>query len=152
MSLSLVKADLAHVPLIAAMHRICFTEYWDAPAVADILTMPGSFGWVAQEPAADAAAPPRPAGLILCRVAADEAEVLTIAVLPPYRRRGVGRMLLDAALDTAGRAGAEAMFLEAAANNTAALALYSSVGFSQVGLRPRYYGGVIDALILRRDL
>ena len=72
----------------------------------------------------------------------DEAEILTIAVLPPWRRTGLGARLLEAAMASAARAGALTMFLEAAADNDAALGLYRSKGFDRVGLRKGYYGGI----------
>jgi ribosomal-protein-alanine N-acetyltransferase len=134
----------AHSALLAGMHRICFAEPWDEAAMADLLAMPGAYGFVV---CADT-----PKGFILCRAAAGEAEVLTLLVLPPYRRTGLAATLLDAAMAAARAKAVEAMFLEVASNNTAAQGLYERQGFRQVGRRPRYYGGNIDALILRRDL
>jgi ribosomal-protein-alanine N-acetyltransferase len=96
-----------------------------------------------------------PLGFALIRVSADEAELLTIAVHPAAQRRGLGRALL---LDCGRRAlefGAATLFLEVAADNAPAQALYARSGFTQVGRRPRYYrrgGGACDALILRREL
>jgi ribosomal-protein-alanine N-acetyltransferase len=81
---------------------------------------------------------------------------LTLAVAPEARRRGLGRALLDAGLAAAAASGAEAMFLEVAADNAAALALYAGAGFDRVGLRRGYYprvaGSAADALTLRRAL
>lgn len=127
---------------MAGMHRICFAEPWDEAAMAGLLAMPGVFGLLAGGERSDS-----PQGFILCRKAADEAEVLTLLVLPPYRRSGVGGRLLEAAWLQVGAAG---MFLEVAADNAAGLALYSSHGFVPVGRRPRYYSGRTDALVLRR--
>lgn len=88
-------------------------------------------------------------GFVLARVVADETEILTLAVDPLVQRQGAGRSLLQAAMDDARQRGAAAMFLEAAPSNAAALALYGSAGFVQVGRRPRYYPGGGDALVLR---
>jgi ribosomal-protein-alanine N-acetyltransferase len=88
------------------------------------------------------------------RTIADEAELLTIAVRPGLRRRGLGARLLGAALDLTARRGAVSMFLEVAATNQPALALYQRAGFRLVGRRTGYYVGATacdDALILRRD-
>ncbi len=104
--------------------------------------MPGTFAF--QVPGA---------GFILCRQAADEAEVLTLAIAPEYRRQGLAGRLLDVAIAAAVKVGATAVFLEVAANNTPGLGLYAAAGFIQVGRRRRYYStasGGIDALILRR--
>lgn len=149
MSLRLEPVSPVHVPVLAAMHRICFVEVWDEASMADILAMPGTFGLLALEGAGEAA---KPAAFVLCRVAADEAEILTILVLPPYRRQGLASQLLQAAKDKACSLGASAMFLEAAETNSAALALYSSHQFFRVGRRPNYYGGKTAALVLRCEL
>ncbi len=95
-------------------------------------------------------------GFALARVAADDAEILTIAVRPDARRRGIGRRLL-AELERAARsAGALTLFLEVAGNNAAAVNLYESAGFTCTGRRPRYYrqrdGRRADALILAKPL
>lgn len=151
--IELVPAALVHAELLAGMHRICFADAWDADAMAALLAMPGAQGLIAVDGASliPAVAPPGPAGFVLWRAAAGEAEILTIAVLPPWRRAGLGATLLDAALAASAAAGAEAMFLEAAADNVAALALYEKRGFSRVGLRKAYYGDK-DAVVMRRDL
>lgn len=97
-----------------------------------------------------------PDGFILLQVAAGEAEILTLAVDPDQRRAGRGQSLIQAALKAAQAAGADAMFLEVAVDNDAAIALYGCAGFVQTGIRRGYYarpGDVrVDALILRRDL
>lgn len=149
----LLAASLAHAELMAAMHRICFADAWGAESMASLLAMPGAAGLVAVDGGSlvPALAPPGPAGFVLWRAAAGEAEILTIAVLPPWRRGGLGDRLLDAALAAARTAGAEAMFLEAASDNIAALALYEKRGFVRVGLRKAYYGDK-DAVVMRRDL
>ena len=91
-------------------------------------------------------------GFVLARVVADEAEILTLAVDPHRQGQGAGHLLLQAAMGEAQRRGAVAIFLEVAPSNAAALALYGSAGFVQVGRRPRYYPGGGDALVLRGPL
>jgi ribosomal-protein-alanine N-acetyltransferase len=128
---------------LAALHALAFppAEAWSAEAMALMLEMPGSFGlWLPG------------AGLVLARVAVDEAEILTIAVVPAARRRGLGAALLAAALAGAGLRGAASMFLEVAAENTPALALYAALGFFRVGQRRHYYGQGRDALVMRRGI
>lgn len=98
---------------------------------------------------------PDPGGFALGRAVAGEAELLTIAVTPRKRRRGLGQRLLKAFLQDARARGADAAFLEVAANNPAAIGLYLAAGFARVGRRPGYYptpDGAIDALCFRRDL
>jgi len=88
---------------------------------------------------------------VLARTAAGEAEILTLAVAPHARGRGLGRALLDRAIAQAETQGAQALFLEVGADNPHALALYGALGFAKVGLRKRYYGAG-DALVLRLSL
>jgi ribosomal-protein-alanine N-acetyltransferase len=85
-------------------------------------------------------------------VVADSAEILTVGVIPSARRRGIARLLLDGLLVEARRRGAVEAFLEVRVDNEAALALYASEGFTQVGLRPGYYDGRVDAVVMRREL
>jgi ribosomal-protein-alanine N-acetyltransferase len=136
-------ATAADLPALAALHARCFppAEAWSESALGGLLAMPGAYAlW---QPAA---------GLVLARVAADEAEILTLGVAPAARRQGVGAALLTAALALAAKAGAATMFLEVAASNTAAQALYAAAGFSAAGRRAGYYGAGEDALILGRLL
>ncbi len=98
----------------------------------------------------------RLAGFVLVRVVADEAEILTIAVRGAFRRRGLGRMLMEEALRRLHRAGASACFLEVDRGNAPAVALYRSLGFAVVGERRDYYrsGTAQDgtALVMRLQL
>lgn len=83
----------------------------------------------------------------------DELHINNLAVLPAWRRRGVGRALLEAVLDEARRLGAMRATLEVRASNQAARALYERAGFRPAGLRRGYYTNPVeDALILWRDL
>jgi len=153
MTVELLPAALVHAELLAAMHKICFAEPWSPQSMAASLGMPGVAGLIAVE--GESMSPSQggagPAGLLLWRLAAGEGEILTLAVLPPWRRHGLAHRLMAAALAAAASAGTEAMFLEVAADNLAAAALYRGLGFIEVGLRKGYYNG-IDALTMRRDL
>ncbi|WP_428391234.1 ribosomal protein S18-alanine N-acetyltransferase [Lichenicoccus sp.] len=136
----------AHAELLAALHRASFAagERWDAAAIAALLAMPGCFA---------ALAPDRePCGMAIVRVASDEAELLTLAVLPACRRQRLAAGLLDAVTRHAAAAGAKQMFLEVAETNIAASALYHRVGFAAVGRRPRYYAEGTDAILMSRAL
>ena len=86
-------------------------------------------------------------------LAADEAELLKIAVAPARRRQGIGRALLADAVAGAIRSGARRLFLEVRERNQAARALYSDAGFTEVGRRKGYYRHPSDdALILEKNL
>ncbi|MFA5121182.1 GNAT family N-acetyltransferase [Zavarzinia sp.] len=130
---------------LAAIHGAAFPDApLDAGELARLAAMPGAIVLAAA------------AGFILLSRAADETEVVTLAVLPAARRAGLGRRLLEAGLAAAAAAGAATAFLEVAIDNEAALSLYRRSGFSEVGRRRRYYrradGSAIDALIMSRPL
>jgi len=98
-----------------------------------------------------------PEGFALGRVAADEAELLTLAVAPHARRRGLGGRLVALYEAEAAARGARISFLEVAADNLPARALYAACGYAEAGRRPGYYGGSAgtpeaDAILLRRPL
>jgi len=130
--------------LVAALHAACFSEGWSAASIGALLAGPGAFGLLA-------ASDGQPAGFILVRPAADEAELLSLAVLPAWRRRGLARRLLAAALERLVTAGTRRLLLEVAEDNVAARRLYEGVGLTRVGRRPGYYrsaGGATAALVL----
>ena len=81
----------------------------------------------------------------------DEAHVMTLAVRPERRRRGLARTLVEAALSDPTSAGTRRVYLEVRPSNLAARALYGSLGFSETGVRSRYYGDE-DALLMTLDL
>jgi ribosomal-protein-alanine N-acetyltransferase len=146
--MKLVWATPADAPAMSAVHAAAFAAPWSAEDFTDLMDGAGVFGLVAGDA--------RPLGVILCRVAAGEMEVLTLGVAPQARRLGIAKALVGAALGAARQAGAEAAFLEVAVDNDAAAALYAGLGFRRAGLRRRYYdrgeGERADALVMRLDL
>ena len=128
---------------LAALHAACFPDPWDAAAISAMLVMPGTFAYAHED------------GFVLARTAGGEAEILTLAVAPAARGRGLGGVLLRAAIARAREMGAETMFLEVGTDNPRALALYTRLGFAKVGMRKGYYSAVPgsgDALVLRLSL
>jgi ribosomal-protein-alanine N-acetyltransferase len=93
-------------------------------------------------------------GFILSRMAAGEAEILSIAIAASRRGKGLGRQLLDLHLRRLAGLGVRAVFLEVAEDNVSARRLYRRAGFRDVGCREGYYpaGKGSAALVLRRDL
>jgi len=93
------------------------------------------------------------AGYIVARMGADELHINNVAVREDYRRRGIGRGLLDRILEDGERSGATAAFLELRAGNKAALALYEECGFRATSRRKHYYSDPVeDALVMTIDL
>ena len=78
-------------------------------------------------------------GLLIARKADDEAEILTFGVVPPCRNKGLGRALLQTAVERLRASGAKRLFLEVEDGNEAALRLYRSCGAEPVGHRQGYY-------------
>jgi len=137
--------DLA---LLAELHAACFTEHWDEAALASLLATPGALALLA-------AAAEEPSGFVILRAIAGEAEIISIGVRPEMRRSGIARRLLAAAAAAAGDRGAERLFLEVAVDNSSALGLYFSNGFTEVGQRRNYYrriGGAMTALVLSKEI
>jgi ribosomal-protein-alanine N-acetyltransferase len=132
---------------LAALHGRCFTtpRPWTEPEFAGFLADPLAFVLVEGD-----------SGFVLGRVVAGEAEVLTLAVAPEARRRGLGRKLLARFIYQARLRAAETAFLEVAAGNAAARALYLTAGFAESGRRRNYYHSPDDmpddAIVMARRL
>lgn len=146
--MNLRPATPEDLPRMASAHAQAFDAPWDELTLAELLDGPGAYGFVAVDEDT--------LGMVLCRAIAGEAEVLTLAVPPWTRRRGVGRALMTAAIGAARAAGADSMFLEVDVGNAAAVGLYESLAFERAGLRKAYYdrgpGPRADALVMRLDL
>jgi len=140
------RARAGHGPDIVALQASDLAPPWDAASVASLLDGTGGIGFVARGAQGDIA------GYILGRVAADEAEVLSVGVAKPWRRRGIGRALVRALAEEARARGAARMFLEVAEANVGATALYGRAGFRPHGRRRGYYVAPghppADALVL----
>jgi tRNA threonylcarbamoyl adenosine modification protein YeaZ len=136
-------------PLLAALHARSFDQPWGASSFTEMLAVPGTLALLAHR--GDV-----PAGFILVRTIAGEAEILTLATEPSARRSGIASRLLEAAYPFLQALKAEALFLEVAADNDAALELYARQNFIRSGLRKAYYarvnGAAVDAILMRRDL
>jgi ribosomal-protein-alanine N-acetyltransferase len=145
---NLAPAGAADAEALAGAHALSFDAPWSAADLAALLDSPGVFALAARDG-------PAVHGFILARAIAGEAEILTLAVDPDHRRRGLGQALLAAADIAARAAGAETLFLEVAADNPAAIGLYQTAGFEPAGRRRGYYAradGAVDALVLRKAL
>ncbi len=90
-------------------------------------------------------------GFIVYRATCDEAEIITIGVAPNARRTGIGIALIGVMEADLKKQGVKHIFLEVAADNVPARALYEQTGFIQIGVRKGYYDGV-DAITMRKDI
>ncbi|MFM8821266.1 MAG: GNAT family N-acetyltransferase [Phenylobacterium sp.] len=139
--MSVRRAGPDDLLLLASLHAEAFQPGWSAGEIASLEAL---------------ALLEAPHGMILVRIVAGEAEILTLAVRPGSRRLGVGGRLVRAGIEAAEVQGAGTVFLEVAEDNAPARGLYVSQGFLEVGRRPGYYprpgAKAADALILRRTL
>jgi ribosomal-protein-alanine N-acetyltransferase len=134
---------------IAALHAASFRRGWSEDEVERLLLDGQVLAHLARHG-------DELAGFILSRIAADEAEILSVAVAPRWQGHGIGRGLLDLHLRRLAGLLVGKVFLEVEDGNQPALRLYAGAGFHQVGQRPGYYPrereGAASALVLRRDL
>ncbi|WP_152046669.1 GNAT family N-acetyltransferase [Aureimonas psammosilenae] len=141
------------VDYAAELHSEAFDRAWSGDEFAALLATPGTFGFIARR-VGHPEAPP--VGVVLVREAADEAEILTIAVSKRARGQGIGRLLMDNVLQRLHAERVASLFLEVDEENAAALALYRRLRFEEVGRRPAYYadanGRRTSALVLKRAL
>ncbi len=139
----LIKAGPLHATALSAIHARAFPEdeFWNERIIAGQLSQPGVFGLIDSK-----------GGMLLARLAADEAEILTVAVVPERRQQGMGAALLTRAAEEARLRGAVRMFLEVSTRNPAARGLYQQLGYQQIGRRAGYYADGSDALVLSKSL
>ena len=124
---------------LAKLHQTCFPHKpWGADDFADL-----------QKSGCEIIASQN--GFIVWRATLDEAEIITIGVHPDARRSGIAAAMLGIMAADLKKRGVKHIFLEVAADNVAARALYEQDGFVQIGVRPKYYDGV-DAILMRKDI
>lgn len=158
--LKLMGVTFAHCGLLARLHRLCFEDGWNSATVAQVLRLTGAFGLLATLPertrggAATNADAFTPVGFALVAGALDERELLSLGVIPAYRRRGVAGSLIQAVFDRVRSEGVTRLYLEVAEDNDDARRLYRSMGFEAIGRRPGYYargnGTAVAAITLAR--
>jgi len=140
--------------MLAAIHAASFRHDWSVEELASLIGDRQVICLVAKR--ANAFGTRSPIGFLLLRLAADEAEVLTIAVDPRRRGRGYGQILMMNGIDRLIRRGVDKLFLEVDIDNQPAVNLYRRLGFVQVGERKAYYqtgsDGGSTALVMRFDL
>ncbi|WP_137150224.1 ribosomal protein S18-alanine N-acetyltransferase [Devosia sp. FKR38] len=135
---------------LAAIHAKGFYRGWSSQEMAGFLGEVESRVYVACD------AKRRIAGFAVVRLAADESELLTIAVDPKWRGKHIGQALLTAAFADLMMSPARRMFLEVSEDNAPAIKLYTRQGFATVARRQGYYpkpdGSAATALVMSRDL
>ena len=124
---------------LANLHKLCFPHKpWTATDFAD-LKKSGCEIIASQN------------GFAVYRTTLDEAEIITIGVHPDVRNTGIASAMLKIIENELEKNGVKSIFLEVAENNIPARKLYKSCGFSEIGIRPKYYDGV-DAIMMKKEL
>ena len=146
---SVSPADTRDAEQLAVLHAAAFGRGWSTEEFERLLIEPNVV-------ADRAVSGGRLAGFVISRLAADQAEILSIVVAAPYRDRGNARKLLDVHMRRLVTYGINSVFLEVGERNVPARRLYAGFGFREVGRRKSYYVAVGEdtgtALVLRRDL
>ncbi len=143
--MTIFPMTIDHVPQVAELERLCFSDPWSEKSVASELTNKLAYWLVAVEDG-------RVAGYVGSQTVMGEKDMMNIAVHPDFRRRGLAEALVTVLVAELKKQGSHSLTLEVRASNEAAKALYEKTGFSQVGLRKRYYHNPReDACILRKE-
>ena len=147
-TLILRPARAADLSSVAAIESACFrADPWPLESFEAFLDRSNVSFVLAEDRAREGTV----AGYAILLSAADEAELLNLAVAHDHRRKGVGKALLRHVLETAANSGIRRVYLEVRDSNAAARSLYALYGFIEVGRRRRYYERPAeDALILQR--
>ena len=139
---------------IAEIHASSFSALWSEDEIAALLSQDQVDSLIVRQP--NILKQRKILGFVICRKAADEAEILTIAVQPRQRKKGFGRMLVEALIRKLYRDGIKKLFLEVDDQNDGAVKLYQNIGFTKVGTREQYYtkasNNTGNAVIMRYDI
>lgn len=150
----IVTASLADVEELAELHATAFSPAWSTSEIESLLSQDEVLTMVVKR--ANVLGTRRAIGFVMLRLAADEAEVLTLVISHAHRGKGLARRLVEAALRRLYFERISAVFLEVNETNEAARKLYDRLKFIEVGRRKGYYaapdGSRQTALVLRRNL
>jgi len=144
------EVDRSFWAVLAELYGQSFDEPWPLASIKNLLSPIGSWALIAEFSRDETL---YPCGFALARTVGEEAELLSMGVIPGFRRRGVARATMEALARQALRRGAREMFLEVGVDNPSAEHLYRILGFVEVGRRKDYYRRanreLVDALIMK---
>ena len=134
------KLSTEYIKAVAEIERVCFKSAWDEAALEAELKNPCAYLYIALD--GDKAA-----GYAAVYCVCGEADIARVAVLPEYRRQGIATQLLLKSFEDNK---ADCVFLDVRESNTAAINLYKSLGFEQIGIRKNYYSNPTENAILMK--
>lgn len=130
------------------IHKESFPIYWKESEISDMLLTSGTQAWCARTD--------KPLAMLMTRAQFEQAEILTLAVIPEVRRKHLAEKLLLGAHKVLADQGVKKLFLEVAEDNEAALALYRKLGYAETSRRKGYYkqenGNTTDALVMSKEI
>ncbi len=122
-----------NIPALVHIYKNSFTKAWGENDFTELLNNPAIEGFLIEDK-----------GFILFQKSADEAEIITIAVHPNARKQGIGKKLVNQLIKQY-----KSIFLEVNETNQAAINLYKSCGFINIGIRKKYYDNKYDAITMQ---
>ena len=143
--MNITRMNESHVAKVAALEKLCFSDPWSETSVASELDNPLSLWLIAEEEGTVL-------GYVGSQTVLDETDMMNIAVQPECRRRGIAAALIGELVNQLRERGSHILRLEVRESNVPAIALYESMGFTQLGLRKNYYRNPKEnALILGKE-
>lgn len=140
-----VLMEQAHVESVAKLEKICFNDPWSVNSIRNELDNPLSLWLVAVDAS-------KVVGYVGSQSVLGWADMMNLAVAPEYRKQGIARKLITVLIEKLKENEVSCLTLEVRVSNLAAVTLYNSMGFVEVGRRPGYYHNPKeDALILRKE-
>lgn len=134
---------IAYCESAAALHQTGFDFPWSVSSFHSLLSLSTTVGWINEK------------SLLVCSQVGDEMEILTLCVLPDFRRQGIAESCMDFLFQYAKKHQIQRIFLEVSIQNIAAQNLYLKKGFQKIGCRKNYYktrAGFCDALCMEKIL
>ncbi len=135
--------------ILTKIHAECFPRYWNRQVFTDFFSVKDTLAILVEEEN-------QPIAMMVYRVTFEQADVLTVAVLPVWRRRGIARKLVEGMIEKCQQLGVKKIFLEVEVGNDSAIKLYENMGFTHISRRKLYYqqldGSLTDALVMKKKL
>ena len=143
--MKILEMEACHVPQVAELERLCFSDPWSERSIAGELNNNLAHWLVSVENEVVT-------GYIGSQTVLGETDMMNVGVHPEQRRKGIAEALVTALVSDLKDKGSHCLTLEVRVSNVPAIALYEKMGFSQIGRRPKYYRNPReDALILRKE-
>lgn len=141
--------------ILTKIHEECFPRYWNRDAFTDFFAVSGTLAFLVEE--RDMLGKEKnPVAMVIYRTAFEQADIITIAVRPNWRRKNISRFMMEKVLSDCKQKEVKKIFLDVEEGNIPAIKLYESIGFKYISRRKLYYqqpnGTFTDALVMEKKL